>query len=197
MTRFPSLLTLLLSLLSIILYPSLSPCLDLETDDLTYAVHGGPMDVQKGFEDKAFNLGYFIGGKLLVPMKSPAGLTLGLGMDFCLMDGDEEVKDAYGIYNAANHYKLADASLLARYTFLRFRDTTFFAQANGGCFWEKTETNISPLSITYESVTYENTGFCYSWGGGLTWIDHFELYALYNQFEDNELLTITIGWVFN
>lgn len=196
MNRFLSLKALLIFVLPALLISVHLPAL-LHAEGWTAAIHGGSMDKNKGFQDKAFDQGFFIGGKILRPFKNLSRLSIGAETNYRLMDGDEAVNDRYGVYDSSNSYKLADASALMRYALLHFRGTTLFAQMNGGIFWEKITHKISPFSTILESGSSENTGLFYSAGGGIIFFDHFELYGLYNQFEDNELVTLSIGWIFN
>lgn len=165
--------------------------------DITLGIHGGPMTVEKGFDNLSFNTGYTLGLKAMIPLESHRRLSLGAAMDYCLMDGEEDVTDADGVYESTNDYKLADAQLLARYTLFSFGKVTGFLQAATGFFWEKTSVDITPLSPIHVSRAKENMGMLFAYGGGVIFRDHFELYLMMNSLEDNGVLTVTIGWLFN
>ena len=155
------------------------------------------MSVERGFDDLSFNTGYSLGLKAMTPMERHKRLSLGATINYCLMDGDETVVDTNGIYQSNNDYTQADALILARYTLFALGGTTGFFQAGTGIFWEKTSVDITPLSPVHVSRSKENMGIMVSYGGGVTFLDHFELYFMKNRLEDNEVMTATIGWMFN
>lgn len=161
------------------------------------SIHGGSMDKKAGFEEMAFDQGFFIGGKALKSVKTINGLATGFETNYRLMDGEETVKDSHGEYDSSNSYKLADASVVMRYTLPEYRGTNLFAQLGSGFFWEKTSVRHYPRATTLPSGSWENTGFFYSLGGGAIFFDHVELYGLFNRLEDNEVITLSIGWIFN
>ena len=92
---------------SVLMIAAFSPLLHAQS--WIFAIHGGSMEKKAGYKEMAFDPGFYLGVQALKSVKKIPRLSMGVEIDYRLMDGQETVKDPYGVYDASNSYTL-DAS---------------------------------------------------------------------------------------
>ena len=157
----------------------------MDLSEIKYGIHGGVMLPQGDLDDDAnADMGYVVGGQMVLPTGIMDELMAGLSLDYVMTDGDYDM-ELSGI----------ELMGLGRYVFDLGNDVKLFGQLGlGVLMWD------FEIGSGWNKYEDDGTDFGFAIGGGLSFMENFEAVALYKSFDtgdtDAEYITLTVGYNF-